>query len=143
MIRSFAVTILAFAAFVAGSARAAVTEPATAEGVRHAEDLWSQATIAGDVATLEALLAPDYVSVNTQAKPRPRAEILESAKTFPQRYPDVKFTPLPPTSTIQIEGRAAVVRHNGATDRSVDVFYYDGQRWRAWYSQHTALPKPT
>ncbi|HET6971846.1 MAG TPA: nuclear transport factor 2 family protein [Phenylobacterium sp.] len=133
-------TALALSAALA--AAAPVEEPATEAGVRHAEELWTRATIAGDVATLEALLAPDYVSVNAQATPRPRAEILESAKTFPQRHPDAKFVALPPTSTIQVEGRAAVVRHNGEADRSVDVFYYDGHRWRAWYSQHTALPKP-
>jgi hypothetical protein len=132
--------VLALGAALA--AAAPVTEPPDADGVRHAEDLWSQATIAGDVAALEGLLAPDYVSVNAEAKPRPRAEILESAKTFLQRHPGAKAVPLPPTSTIQIEGRAAVVRHNGNAERSVDVFYYDGQRWRAWYSQHTAQPKP-
>jgi len=136
------IAALAFGAVLAAATAQPVKEPASADGVRHAEDLWSKATITGDVPTLEALLDPDYVSVNTSGKPRPKADILESARTFPQRYPDVKFTPLPPSSTIQVMGKAAVVRHHGETDVSVDVFYYDGARWRAWYSQHTALPKP-
>jgi len=37
-----------------------------------------------------------------------------------------------------VVGGTAVVRHNGAAETSVDVFYYHGGRWRALYSQHTA-----
>jgi hypothetical protein len=46
---------------------------------------------------------------------------------------------MPPTSTIDIKGSTAVVRHRSADDASVDVFYLAAGRWRAWYSQHTRI----
>jgi hypothetical protein len=119
-----------------------VFEPATAEGVRHAEELWSKATLSGDTKAIAALLDADYVSVNAAALPRPKTEILEATRTYPQRHPGASAKPFPRTSTIQVMGRAAVVRHRSEAELSVDVFYYDGQRWRAWYSQHTPRPKP-
>lgn len=46
-------------------------------------------------------------------------------------------TPLSPTSTIRVIGDAAIVRHHGDNDTSVDVFYFRDGRWHAWYSQHS------
>jgi uncharacterized protein DUF4440 len=130
------------AATMAGAVPGSVIEPATVEGVRHAEELWIKATVSGDTSAIDALLDPDYVSVNASGVPRPRLEVLESTRTYPQRHPGATVGPFPPTSTIQMIGRTAIVRHRGEAELSVDVFYHDGSRWRAWYSQHTPRAKP-
>ena len=125
------------AAALSGAMPDSVIEPATAEGVRHAEELWTEATVSGDTSAIDALLDPDYVSVNASGVSRSRSEVLESTRTYPQRHPRATGGPFPSTSTIQMIGRAAIVRHRGEAELSVDVFYHDGRRWRAWYSQHS------
>lgn len=110
-----------------------------ASGVREAENRWSEAFVSGDVATLDALLDADYVSVNASGQPRSKAEILVVARDYAKAHPGQHGQPLASTSTIRVAGNAAVVQHHGAQDTSVDVFYFRDGRWHAWYSQHTRL----
>ena len=112
-------------------------------GVREVEDGWSRAFVTGDAAYLEALLDPAYVSVNTQGVARPKADIIALASAYAKAHPGSSATPLPPTSTIDVKGTAALVVHHGKDGISVDVFHYTSGHWIAWYSQHTAIaPTP-
>jgi hypothetical protein len=133
-----------FAALAAAAALSAgpIQEPMTEAGVRHAENLWSEAFITGDAAALEALLDPGYVSVNPVGVARPKAQIVGFAKDYAAKHPGEHATPLSSTSTVQIIGKTALVRHNAPGSYSVDLFYYQGGRWKAWYSQHAAAPPP-
>jgi Domain of unknown function (DUF4440) len=108
-------------------------------GVREAEDGWSRAFVSGDAAFLEALLDPAYVSVGTHGNVRAKADIIALAKRYASEHPGSSVTALPPTSKIDVKGASAVVVHHNKDDTSVDVFYYAGGRWHAWYSQHTAI----
>jgi hypothetical protein len=128
--------VLAGFLLTAGTAAAAAPGP-DVEGVRAAENRWSEAFVTGDVATLDALLDADYVSVNAAGKPRAKAEILQLAHDFAKAHPGQHGQPLAATSTIRVLGDAAVVQHHGPQDTSVDVFYFRDGRWHAWYSQHT------
>ena len=130
--------LLVSLAFSVGTSVAATAHP-DADGVRAAENRWSEAFMTGDATTLDALLDPDYVSVGTAGQPRAKAEILQLSRDFAKAHPDQHARPLPSTSTIRVIGNAAVVQHHGDQDTSVDVFYFRDGRWRAWYSQHTAL----
>jgi hypothetical protein len=125
---------------VATSAYAAPAERQDEAGVRAAETRWSEAFVTGDAATLEALLAADYVSVNAQGKPRPKAEIVAVAKAYAAKNPGQHAQPLPATSTVDLIGAAALVRHHGPTDVSIDLFEFRAGHWIARYSQHTAVP---
>lgn len=107
--------------------------------VRAVENRWSEAFIGGDAATLEALLDRDYVSVGATGKLRPKAEIIDIAKSYAAKHPGEHATPLPATSTVQLIGATALVRHHSATDVSIDLFSFENGRWHARYSQHTAI----
>ena len=120
----------------AGAAGAATSVP-DADGVRAAENRWSEAFVTGDVATLDTLLDADYVSVNATGQPRAKAEILQLAHDFAKAHPGQHGQPLATTSTIRLIGDAAVVQHRGTQETSVDVFYFRDGYWHAWYSQHT------
>ncbi len=126
---------LLIASTIAGSAHAGDT----AAALRTVENGWSQAFVTGDGAYLDALLDPAYVSVGTGGAAHDKAAIIAAAKGYAANHPGAHADPMPPSSTIDIRGAAAVVRHTGPTDTSVDVFYFRGGRWRAWYSQHTAV----
>lgn len=132
--------LLACLALVLATGAAAPGVPDDA-GVRDAENRWSEAFVSGDVATLDALLDPGYVSVNAVGKPRGKAEILQLALDFAKAHPGQHGQPLAATSTIRVIGDAAVVQHRGPQDTSVDVFYFRDGRWHAWYSQHSALAR--
>lgn len=108
-------------------------------GVQAVEDHWSKAFVGGDAAYLDHLLAPDYVSVNPKGVPRPKADIIALAKKYAATNP----APLPPRpqSPVSVQGDTAIVRHRSAEDVSVDIFYYRGGAWHAWYSQHTTPGK--
>jgi hypothetical protein len=121
-----------------GPATAATAVP-DAAGVREAENRWSEAFVSGDVATLDALLDADYVSVNASGQPRTKAEILLIARNYAKAHPGQHGQPLSASSMIRVIGDAAVVQHHGDKERSVDVFYFRDGRWHAWYSQHTSL----
>jgi hypothetical protein len=138
--RALALTALLLIAFGSGPGAAAVPGPDPGEaGVRDVENGWSKAFVTGNTAYLDALLDPAYVSVGTKGNARAKAEIISLARGYAKDHPGTVATPLPPTSTISVKGTAAVVTHHGDSDTSVDVFYYADGRWRAWYSQHTAI----
>ena len=133
-------SLLSVAALAAALAAGAVHEPPTEAGVRQAEDRWGEAFITGDAAALEALLDPAYVSVNPTGVARPKAQIIGFARDYAAKHPGEHATPLPATSTVRIIGKTALVQHNTPGAFSIDLFYYEGGRWHAWYSQHAAAP---
>jgi hypothetical protein len=132
----------AFLLLLAGSAYAAAPERRDEAGVRAAEDRWSEAFVTGDAATLEVLLAPDYVSVNPSGKARPKSEIIEVARAYAAKHPGEHGQPMSATSTITLIGATALVRHRAPTDVSIDLFEYRAGRWVARYSQHTPATPP-
>src|SRR5215475_3343552 len=110
------------------------------DGVRAVEAHWQKAFLSGDGAYLETLLDPAYVSVGHAGNARPKAEIVALSKKVAEK----KMTPQPPDhpATIVVRDNAAVVTDSASGDTSVDVFYYAGGRWHAWYSQHTPVTPP-
>ena len=132
--------LVLFASLVAAApVVAAAHAPHDTAGVRDAENRWGEAFVSGDVATLDALLDADYVSVNASGTPRTKAEILVLARDYAKAHPGQHGQPLADSATIRVIGDAAVVQHHGAQETSVDVFYFRDGRWHAWYSQHTKL----
>ena len=134
-----ALTFLATAALATATA-AQAAESRDEAAVRTAENRWSEAFVSGDAKTLEDLLDRGYVSVSASGKSRGKSEIIGLAAAYAAKNPGQHAQPISTSSTIQVIGDAAVVRHHSASDVSVDVFYRRGGRWVAWYSQHTALP---
>jgi ketosteroid isomerase-like protein len=135
------IALLALAAFACATAgRAATPERLDEASVRAAETRWSEAFVTGDAATLEALLASDYVSVNPAGKARPKAEIIAVARAYAAKNPGQHAQPLTSTSTVELIGTAALVHHHAPTDVSIDLFEFKGGHWLARYSQHTAVP---
>ena len=120
----------------AHAGEAAETERSV-EGVRAVEAHWQKAFLGGDAAYLETLLDPAYVSVGHAGNARPKSEIIALAKKVAEK----KLTPQPPEhpATIVVHDNAAVVTDSASGDTSVDVFYYAGGHWHAWYSQHTPV----
>jgi hypothetical protein len=135
----------ALLAVVTGAVTAALaaTDPETAptvDGVRAVENHWGRAFVSGDTAYLEQLLADEYVSVNQSGRVRPKAEIIELSRK-------IASGPNPPkasesTAKIVVHGTAAISTAQQETDASVDVFFYAGGRWHAWYSQHSPVKPP-
>jgi len=123
-----------------GSAAAAPPQKLDEASVRAVETGWSEAFITGDAPALEALLDPAYVSVGATGKARPKAEIVAIAKTYAAQHPGQHADPLPASSTVQLMGTTALVRHHGASDVSIDLFAFEHGRWVAKYSQHTSIP---
>jgi hypothetical protein len=131
------------AAMIAAVTAWAATDPETAptgDGVRAVENHWGRAFVSGDAAYLDQLLADEYVSVNQSGRVRPKAEIIELSRR-------IASGPNPPqaaesTAKIVVHGRAALSTAQNETDASVDVFFYDGGRWHAWYSQHSPVKPP-
>lgn len=135
---------LAFAAVLVLAACPACAQDAehqkTAAGVQATEDHWSAAFLSGDEAYLNRLLDDAYVSVGRTGKPRPKAEIVALARkvaAMPKQPYDK------PKSRIDLRGDTAIFTFSGKDETSVDVFYWQDGAWRAWYSQHTAVPAPT
>jgi len=120
-------------------ATASAAPSADEAGVRDTENRWSQAFVGGDTAALDALLDAGYVSTNAAGKARSKADILRVSADYAKAHPDERATPLAATSTIQVMGNAALVRHHSGNDTSVDVFYFKDGHWTAWYSQHTKV----
>lgn len=135
-----AVPFLCACALIALSGTARAASPDVI-GVRDAENRWSEAFITGNAAVLDDLLDADYVSVSGHGQPRDKSGIIRSATEYARAHPGQHATPLPPTSTIRVIGDAALVQHHSPEATSVDVFYFRGGRWHAWYSQHTPVMK--
>ena len=128
-----------FAGLLAASA-SAQAETRDEAAVRAVENGWSEAFVSGDAKALEALLDPGYVSVSANGKARPKAEIVAIATAYAAKNPGQHAQPLPATSTVELIGSAALVRHRAPTDVSIDLFEFRGGHWLARYSQHTAVP---
>lgn len=111
--------------------------------IRAAEDGWNAAYITGDTGFLDRLLADDYVSVGANGVDHDKAANFASARAYAAAHPGATRTPLPASSTLQVSGDLAIVRHHGAKDVSVDIFQKRDGRWIAVYSQHTSLPSAT
>jgi hypothetical protein len=125
------------AAVAVAAAAPDVETTATLEGVRAVETHWARAFLTADTAYLEQLLADEYVSVNQSGRARPKAEIIElSRKIASGPNPP---TPSESTAKIVMHGNAAIATAANDTDASVDVFFYEGGRWHAWYSQHSPV----
>ena len=131
--------IIAALAWAAVSAAAAPAQDPAVVALREAENRWSQAFMGGDAAYLDQLLLPGYVSVGQTGAPHDKAEVIAAAQRYAAQHPGAKAQPMPATSTIEIRGDSAIVRHHGQDDVSVDVFVWRDGRWQAWYSQHTAV----
>jgi hypothetical protein len=132
------------AAAVAGLALASAAHAApdpersrTVAGVQAVEAHWLKAFLSGDEAYMRALFDPAYVSVNQKGVARPTADIVALSKKI-AAGPPMTLPPRPP-SHIEVHSDAAVVTSTSDADTSVDVFYWAGGRWHAWYSQHTAV----
>jgi len=125
---------------MSSAAHAAAPQKPDEASVRAVETGWNQAFMTGDGAALDALLDPDYVSVSSNGKAHSKADIIAGAKGYAAKNPGQKATALPPTSTVQIFGATALVRHHGASETSMDLFAFEHGRWVAKYSQHTAIP---
>lgn len=132
---------IAFAATIVLAAAGARAAPQKRDeaSVRAVETGWSEAFITGDAAYLNALLDSSYVSVGATGKAHPKAEIVSMAQAYAAKNPGKHADPLPATSTIQLIGATALVRHHSVRDTSIDLFRFDKGRWRAVYSQHTAI----
>jgi len=138
--KALALAVVLSIASLSGMSAAATPSADPGEaGVRDVENGWSKAFVTGDAAYLDGLLDASYVSVGSKGNPRSKAEIIALARSYATQHPGTQATPLPATSTIAVKGTAAVVTHHGDSETSVDVFYYADGRWRAWYSQHTAI----
>lgn len=80
---------IAFAAADAGRALATGEETATIEHLTRLEHKFAEAALAQDFATIEALLAPDFVGVNPYGMELSRAQVLDR-----MRSPDRRVTSL-------------------------------------------------
>lgn len=130
-------------ALAAGPAAAASPQRVDEASVRTVETRWSEAFVGGNTAALDALLDPAYVSVSAKGSARSKAEIIAAAKGYAAQHPGQHADPLSATSTVQIFGTTALVRHHGAADTSMDLFAFEHGAWRAKYSQHTAIAPTT
>ena len=136
--RRFLLTLaIAVAMSTAAIADTAETQP-TVAGVAAVEAHWTRAFHTGDAAYLQRLLTDDYVSVNAKGVPRDRATIIALAQKDAAQPPSPTPAMPEPALMIRVQGTSAIVTSHVGGQRSVDVFYYAGGRWHAWYSQHTA-----
>jgi ketosteroid isomerase-like protein len=109
-------------------------------GVAAVEAHWSKAFQTGDAAYLQQLLTDDYISVNAKGVPRDRATIIALAQSHAAQPPPSPMHAMPEAALIiRVQGTSAIVTSDAGGQRSVDVFFYAGGRWHAWYSQHTAV----
>ena len=67
---------------------------------------------------------------------RPTRTSLHTEAVLPPGV-DTVLSVLRSSAVVLDEGDTAIVRHDSADERSVDVFYFRDGRWHAWYSQHT------
>ena len=120
-------------------------EPRTAAAVIADDDAWGHAEQTGDAAFVDALLLPQYRSIDAAGKTHDKATIVASAKASPQR--DAMFASWkaahPSLTSVEIEGDTAVLTFTlnkpgtPAAIMSCDIFVYRDGHWRALYSQHT------
>lgn len=129
---------LILAAAMTGSGAPSADEVA----IHRAEDRWSAAFVTGDAPYLQRLLAAGYVSVGETGVEHPKAAVVAAAVDFAKAHPGTVPTPMPASSTIEVTGDLALVRHHAGDNVSVDVFQKRGGEWFAIYSQHTHRSEP-
>lgn len=134
---------LALAAFAAAS------QPHSEAAVIAADEAWEKAELSGDTAFLADLLLHSYVSVATNGKRTTREMIISGAASRSREERQHRFQLVaewrakhPVVPEVTITGDMAVLRWVlPGTDKLVsssDIFIFQGGRWHAVYSQHTA-----
>lgn len=113
--------------------------PQNTTRVVEAENAWENAEVSGDLTFLQAFLSDDYVSVSSNGRAFTKADLLAGAARYAKVHPGEVGKPMGPTSTIQLFGDTAIVRHRGHGEVGVDVLQKRDGRWTAWFSQHTAV----
>jgi hypothetical protein len=127
---------------------AQLSEPHSKAAVIADDNAWAKAESSGDTAYIDKLLLPGYRSVNVDGSVHDKAAILSSARkhvgSVDKATADAKWEDAHPhLTTVFISGNTAiltfVLNKPGVptTIMSCDVFVYQGDRWRAAYSQHT------
>lgn len=124
-------------ALILAMTMAAASDPRTA--ILDAEDGWNRAAATGDAAFLEALLAPEYVSISVNGSAHTKQQLVSSAKRRTGQNPNWKAPPPNPTVTIDLMGDVAIVHYRAATSLGIDVFNRRAGHWVAVYSQHTPI----
>ena len=123
-----------------------MTEPHTAAAVIADDDAWGNAEQTGDAAFVDALLLPQYRSIDAAGKTHDKAAILASAKkASPERNAMIaSWKAAHPTLTsVELNGDTAILTFTlnkpgtPAAIMSCDIFVYRDGRWHALYSQHT------
>jgi len=132
------------------AAPALASEPKTAEAVIAADDGWLKAEVSGDVAFLDRLLLPEYVSIGTNGTVTTKSKIVahaasRSAEARAKLEATIAAwkTTHPTRPQVTIVGDTAVltwVLDKSAGDAPVsscDIFVYRAGGWHAIYSQHS------
>lgn len=121
----------------------------TESAVTAADNAWDHAEESGDTAFIDALLLPEYRSVNVDGSIHDKAAILASTKknlgsTSTAAADEAWHAAHPRLTSIVITGDIAVITFTlnkpNAPKRvmSCDIFVYREGHWHALYSQHTA-----
>jgi hypothetical protein len=140
------VATAALAASLAAHA-AAAPDPKTAEAVVAADDAWGDAETAGNVAFVDALLAPEYRSVGSNGTVTDKATILEHTKSHhgsaeDRAKVDAWRAAHPSHAEVALFGDTAVLTwvatRDGRPVQSCDIFVYRDGHWHAVYSQHSS-----
>ena len=146
---------LALCVFMTEARAADRVEPKTEGAVLAADDDWLAAERRGDVATLDARLAPGYRDVAPDGKVHLKADMLKAVArlqvkaTDPAEKVAADFRAKHPiVEKVVIVGDTAVLSFHSVDPaqqdivRSVDVFTYDRGMWRGMLSLHNAVVAP-
>lgn len=126
-----------------------LSEPQTEAAVTAVDNAWGHAEESGDTAYIDALLLPEYRSVNVDGSVHDKAAILASTKlnlgsTKRTAADEAWLATHPSLTSVVITGDMAVLTftlNKPDTPKRVmssDIFVYREGRWHALYSQHTA-----
>jgi hypothetical protein len=126
-----------------------LTEPQTESAVTAVDNAWGHAEESGDTAFIDALLLPEYRSVNVDGSVHDKAAILASTKknlgsTNTAAADEAWQAAHPQLTSVVITGDIAVLTFTlnkpDAPKRvmSCDIFVYREGHWHALYSQHSA-----
>jgi len=91
------------------STAAAAKKPGKVEAaVRQAERHWASATIKGDAAALERLLADDLTYTHSSARTETKGQFIEALNTGTMKYEAIDYDEI----VVRVYGRTAVVTAN-------------------------------
>jgi hypothetical protein len=122
----------------------------TAAEIARVEDTRFAAMQAGDVGTLDGLLAPELTYTHSNAKVETKAEFLEAIRSGSLKYLRI----VPSDTNVRVYGDTAVrtgrcafeVEMGGQTlkpvTRFTDVYVRSGGSWRLVAWQSTRIPEP-